>query len=552
MSNILNNDNNDDIHVKQIDPRTELNDLEKTAILQFKIDEGIDLSKTQQFKMINNRIKEDNDVELPTLKEGKKDNDVELPTLKEEKKDDDLELPALKNSLFDTIKIKISDLREAVDQKYEDNTQENSIELPKEKEEYVEEVKKKKKSLYDTVIIKLDDLINSKSALRGFESKKVTRIERTAIHRERFHLFKPKDITKMKSFKINVDSEEFGRQLYNLNKIALNNLCNKRPKEVRKYSTINKLDKIEKVHISKHNYLRYQQRLNKFAINKLYYKLAPKESKKYKLYKMSVILSSFVFFITSAIIINWFIQGISVNELSNALVEETVVETVDSGEVVNVEVPPEPETNDEYSKKDTLYWKYLNTPLSSVNFDDLLKQNSDTVGWIIVKNTNVNYPVVQTTNNDYYLHHSFNRKTNGAGWVFADFRNDFGNLNQNTVIYAHGRKDKVMFGSLTNTLKPNWYKDTDNQIIQFSTLKYNTMWQIFSIYKVEAESYYITTDFGSDTSYQAFIDKMKSRSIYDFGIDVNTNDKILTLSTCYNDNGIRLVVQAKLVKIQER
>ena len=135
MSNNLNNDNNDDIHVKQIDPRTELNDLEKTAILQFKIDEGIDLSKTQQFKMINNRIKEDNDVELPTLKEGKKDNDVELPTLKEEKKDDDLELPALKNSLFDTIKIKISDLREAVDQKYEDNTQENSIELPKEKEE---------------------------------------------------------------------------------------------------------------------------------------------------------------------------------------------------------------------------------------------------------------------------------------------------------------------------------------------------------------------------------------------------------------------------------
>ena len=109
-----------------------------------------------------------------------------------------------------------------------------------------------------------------------------------------------------------------------------------------------------------------------------------------------------------------------------------------------------------------------------------------------------------------------------------------------------------MFGSLTNTLKSNWYKNTDNQIIQFSTLKYNTMWQIISIYKIEAESYYITTDFSSTDSYQRFIDTMLSRSIYDFGVNVTTDDKLLTLSTCYNDNGIRLVVQAKLVKIAER
>jgi len=109
-----------------------------------------------------------------------------------------------------------------------------------------------------------------------------------------------------------------------------------------------------------------------------------------------------------------------------------------------------------------------------------------------------------------------------------------------------------MFGSLTNTLKANWYKNTDNQIIQLSTPKYNTMWQIFSIYKIQAESYYITTDFGSEKSFETFINKMKSRSIYDFKIDVTTKDKLLTLSTCYNDNGIRLVVQAKLVKMQER
>ena len=109
-----------------------------------------------------------------------------------------------------------------------------------------------------------------------------------------------------------------------------------------------------------------------------------------------------------------------------------------------------------------------------------------------------------------------------------------------------------MFGSLVNTLNKDWYTDSDNQIIQLSTLGYDTMWQVFSVYKIKAESYYITTDFSSDASYQTFINEMKNRSIYDFNVDVTIDDKLLTLSTCYNDYGMRLVVQAKLVKIQKK
>ena len=109
-----------------------------------------------------------------------------------------------------------------------------------------------------------------------------------------------------------------------------------------------------------------------------------------------------------------------------------------------------------------------------------------------------------------------------------------------------------MFGSLMNTLKKNWYTNTENQIIQLSTLNYNTMWQVFSIYKVEAESYYITTDFSTDQAFAEFLSTMKNRSIYDFGVSVSESDRVLTLSTCYNDKGTRLVVHAKLVKIQSR
>ena len=109
-----------------------------------------------------------------------------------------------------------------------------------------------------------------------------------------------------------------------------------------------------------------------------------------------------------------------------------------------------------------------------------------------------------------------------------------------------------MFGSLKNALKKNWYTNLENQIIQLSTIKYNTMWQIFSVYKIEAESYYITTDFSNSDSFGEFVKTMEERSIYDFGEDVSSDDRLLTLSTCFNDKGTRLVVQAKLVKIQER
>lgn len=493
------------VHIEQINPRTELNDLEKTAIMQFEIDKKEEeLSRTQQFEMLNSRTSDAN-----------------------------VDLPKKKMNLTDTIKIKISDLRDAIEQE--------DIELPAQK----------KKSLYDTVIIKLDDIINNKKALKNYHSQKVTQIESPKKNKKKLHLRKPRDLTKLKDFKLNVDSEEFGRQLYNLNRIALTNLSNERPKKVRKYSQVTKLERIEKIHVSKNNYLLYQKKLSKFAINKLYYKLAPKESKKYKIYKYSVILSSFVFAVTSIIIINWFIQGLSINSLSHSLTEDAPIVEILDGDLVNIEAP-EPEIEEEYSNKQSMYWQYLNTPLSSVDFTNLLKQNKDTVGWLIVNNTNVNYPVVQTTNNDYYLKHAFDRSSNSAGWVYADFRDDFNTLSKNTVIYAHGRKDKVMFGSLTNTLNAKWYQNKENQIIQFSTLKYNTMWQIFAIYKIKAESYYITTDFSSEQSFEEFIQTMKSRSIYDFGIDLNKDDKLLTLSTCYNDNGVRLVVQAKLVKIQER
>ena len=211
---------------------------------------------------------------------------------------------------------------------------------------------------------------------------------------------------------------------------------------------------------------------------------------------------------------------------------------VDDKDVENVNEPDNQESD---------YWYYVKFPLISVNFQDLMKKNSDTVGWINVNHTNINYPFVQTNDNDYYLTHSYDQSLNDAGWVFLDFRNNPKLQDKNNIIYAHSRLDKTMFGSLSKVLKSNWYTKKENHIIRISTPDEDSLWQIFSVYVIKEETYYITTSFANDREYQKFLNTIKDRSRYDFHTTVDSNDKILTLSTCYSDTK-RTVVHAKLIK----
>ncbi len=191
------------------------------------------------------------------------------------------------------------------------------------------------------------------------------------------------------------------------------------------------------------------------------------------------------------------------------------------------------------------------TAFISVDFTELLNRNSDTKAYLKVNGTNISYPIVQATDNDYYLTHSFNKSNNKAGWVFLDFRNDINNLNDNTIMYAHGRTNQTMFGSLKNVLSNEWQNDPENHIIRVSTPNENTLWQVFSVYSIPTETYYITTSFESDAKHQTFINTLLNRSIYDFKTNVNIEDKILTLSTCLNDND-KVVLHAKLIAKQAR
>ena len=156
--------------------------------------------------------------------------------------------------------------------------------------------------------------------------------------------------------------------------------------------------------------------------------------------------------------------------------------------------------------------------------------------------------MVQAEDNDYYLTHNINKEKNANGWIYLDFRNDSMNLDKNNIIYGHNMYySGVMFGTLYKTYNSNWYMNPENQMITYNTLYDNMKFQIFSIYKVPETNDYLKVFFDGDNDFLAFITMITKRSIYDFNVPIDADDKIITLSTCSNNGTKRLVIHAVLL-----
>lgn len=168
-------------------------------------------------------------------------------------------------------------------------------------------------------------------------------------------------------------------------------------------------------------------------------------------------------------------------------------------------------------------------------------------GWIKINNTDINYPVVQSNNNTYYLTHGFDKSYNSSGSIFADYKNNLNEFDKNTIIYGHNRRDGSMFSSLNYTLQENWYTQPENHYINFNTLQKTSIWKIFSIYMETSKNVFNPITFNSDVDFFSFVDSVKQKSIYDFNVNLNSQDKILTLYTCGNNTAYRIIVHSKLV-----
>lgn len=273
---------------------------------------------------------------------------------------------------------------------------------------------------------------------------------------------------------------------------------------------------------------------------------------KLKLKKSNIIF--FIVLIVSIVCIGYSLYNIFTWKKENDETDELLKKISDVAKPIEKEDPELAEfvepVDDTISKADP-FWQFKDMNLMYVDFSELKTINSKTVGWIEVKGTNVNIPYVQTSDNRFYLDHSFDNSYNSAGWAFLDYRNNKTSLDRNNIIYAHGRKNGSMFGSLRNLLKKDWQSNKSNYVIRTSTEKENTLWQIFSVYYLPTTNDYIQVDFKDDNEFEDFTRMILNRSTFNFNTTVSKKDKILTLSTCYTSTE-KLVVHAKLIKKEAR
>lgn len=172
-----------------------------------------------------------------------------------------------------------------------------------------------------------------------------------------------------------------------------------------------------------------------------------------------------------------------------------------------------------------------------MDFSSTLKINSDTVGWIKVPNTNIDYPVVQFLNNEYYLNHDFEKKYNYRGAIFMDYRNNPTDFDANTIIYGHNCYDKTMFSELDQYDSIDFYKKTP--VFEYYTLKEKYTCKIYAVFITSADEnedngyvFNYIYPYMDGENFNGFIDEVNKRRLYVTDVDIDNSDNMIVLSTC--------------------
>ncbi len=210
--------------------------------------------------------------------------------------------------------------------------------------------------------------------------------------------------------------------------------------------------------------------------------------------------------------------------------------------IYETETEEDAKTGETIVQKKKLY--YMKNP---VDFMALQGINDDIVGWLKVGALDISYPVTQASDNDYYLHLTFELVQNAAGCIFVDYQNRPDFQDDNTIIYGHNMKDGSMFGTLKNFVQDGVYESDPYFWIYTPERIYK--YEIFNCSTVGAVSNTYTLEFGSRKEFQNYLDKALMQSQVDSSkVKVKSSDKIVTLSTCTGDEETRFVVQGKLVR----
>lgn len=170
-----------------------------------------------------------------------------------------------------------------------------------------------------------------------------------------------------------------------------------------------------------------------------------------------------------------------------------------------------------------------------VDFNELQKINPEIIGWIVVKDTDISYPVVKGKDNDYYLTHTFEKSSNYAGAIFMDYRADGALNDMNTFIYGHNLYHGTMFAELSNYMNKDFF-DAHPYVYMY-TPQGNYKLQVFSAYIDDKVSDSYQMQFASLEQFGQYLQRVIQKSKYQTNVQVTPNDKTVTLYTCSYESG---------------
>lgn len=189
-----------------------------------------------------------------------------------------------------------------------------------------------------------------------------------------------------------------------------------------------------------------------------------------------------------------------------------------------------------------------------IKLEELQKKNSDIIGWIEIEGTNINYPVLQGEDNEYYMNHNYEKEESIYGELFLDTSYNWNIESNNLLIYGHNMQDGSMFNNLLNYADEEYYKE--HPIIRFTTTQEDVKYEIISAfrsrvyYKSEKNvfRYYYFINPDTEDEYNEFVENAKKSSLYDTGKTAKYGDQLITLSTCayHTEDGRFAVIGRKI------
>ena len=237
-------------------------------------------------------------------------------------------------------------------------------------------------------------------------------------------------------------------------------------------------------------------------------------------------------------------EGEKVYQEAEELVQLPDLETIETVPVEEKPVEQQPAASESAAAEEPapVYIDPYAQALADMDFVALREQNTDVLGWIVIPNTKVSYPLVQGEDNDYYLNHTWRKTRSVVGAIFVEQQSSADLTDFNTIIYGHRMNNRSMFGRLLDYKKQSYWQDHPRLYITDDSGTHT--YEIFAAYEAAVGSTPYCIRFSNDTKKQTFINYGLEHSVIETGVVPEVTDRIVTLSTCTgNGHATRWVVQ---------